>query len=190
MPQVRTRPGSSPRSVLSRGRSARGGGKYSGRSGSSEPGSGSGSALSPERGRVDAQLMIAERALAPFLGPNVEGSLDLSGVTESSGWEGVKDRLRALLGSAASMATDTRAAAKRAAKAAASALASAAGSAAGAVRAQMASATAGARDALQALWEQFKSMQKSALSIAGGLTLALALAAAYLLFSRYGGRAA
>ena len=135
------------------------------------------SPMGVERQKVDDLLLRSERELAPYMGPNVEGSLDLEGVTMSSGWQGVADRMRALLGSAASLASTGSAKARTAAKAAASAIATAAGQAATAV------GTAGG-----ALWDQFKAMQRAALNIAGGITLALALAAAYLLFSRYGGQ--
>lgn len=147
-----------------------------------------GGASSPERIKVDAQLAMAEKLIAPFMGPNIEGSLDLSGVTAPAGWEGVRDRMRALLGSAASLATSYASKAKAAARDAASAIQRAAGAAATAVRAQLPSVTGAAKDALQTLWEHFKSMQRAALNIAGGITLALALAAAYLLFSRFGGK--
>jgi hypothetical protein len=134
-------------------------------------------ALSPERLKVEDQIARAKRALSPWMGPDVDGAMDLSGTVEPSGWQGVRDRLRALLGSAASLAATGSAKAKQAARDAASALGSAAGDAARAVG-----------RAAGTLYDDFRAMQRAALAIGGGVVLALVLAAAYLLFSRYGGR--
>jgi len=137
----------------------------------------SSSSLGPARAKAENLIVKAKGELAPFMGPNVEGALELGGVTSPSGWESVRDRLRALLGSAASLAATGSDKARAAAKRAAKYIAGAAGAAKNAV-----GSIAGT------LYGDFKQLQERALTLAGGVLLVLGLAAAYLLFSRYGGR--